>query len=72
MNFQHLSNSCIFLVCFIVYIIILSLLTTRLKSQYPKFYKKERKSIVITNSIIIVSILLRITINIVFSIDGVN
>jgi hypothetical protein len=71
MNFQQISNSSIFLLFFIVYIIILRLLTTRLKSQYPKFYEKERKSIVITNSIIIVSILLRITLNIVFSIDDV-
>ena len=72
MNFQQISNSSIFILFFIVYIIILRLLTTRLKSQYPKFYEKERKSIVITNSIIIVSILLRITLNIVFSIDEVN
>ena len=47
-------------------------MTTRLKKQYPKFYHKEQKSIVITNSIIIVSILLRITLNIVYSIDDVN
>ena len=45
---------------------------TRLKSQFPKFYQKERKSIVITNTIIIVSILLRIALNIVFSIEDVN
>ena len=72
MNFQQISNSSIFILFFIVYIIILRRLTTRLKSQYPKFYEKERKSIVITNSIIIVSILLRITLNIVLSIDDVN
>ena len=71
MSFQYISNSSIFLLFFIVYVVILRLLTTRLKSQYPKFYEKERKSIVITNSIIIVSILLRITLNIVFSIDDV-
>ena len=69
MNFQKISNSSIFLLFFLVYIVILSLLTTRLKSQYPKFYQKERKSIVITNSIIIASILLRITLYIVYSID---
>ena len=68
-EFQQISNSLIFLLFFIAYIIILSLLTTRLKTQYPKFYKKERKSIVITNSIIIASILLRITLYIVYSID---
>ena len=69
--FQKISNSSIFILFFLVYIVILSLLTTRLKSQYPKFYQKERKSIVIINSIIIASILLRITLNIVFSIDYV-
>ena len=72
MNFQQISNSSIFILFFIVYTIILRLLTTRLKSQYPKFYEKERKSIVITNFIIIVSILLRITLNIVWSIDDVK
>ena len=59
----------IFLLFLIAYLIILSLLTTRLKKQYPKFYEKERKSIVITNSIIIASILLRISLYIVYSID---
>ena len=71
MKFQKVTISLIFLLFFIAYIIILSLLTTRLKMHYPKFYQKERTSIVITNAIIIVSILLRITLNIVYSIDEV-
>jgi hypothetical protein len=71
MKFQKVTISLIFLLFFIAYIIILSLLTTRLKMHYPKFYQKERKSIVITNSIIILSILLRITINIMYSIHDV-
>jgi hypothetical protein len=70
-KFQQISNSLIFLLFLIAYLIILSLLTTRLKKQYPKFYQKERKSIFITNSIIILSILLRITINIIYSIHDV-
>ena len=70
-KFERISNSLIFFIFLIAYIIILSLLTTRLKTQYPKFYQKERKSIVIINSIIIVSILLRITLNILHSIDDV-
>jgi hypothetical protein len=37
-EFQQISNSLIFLLFFIAYIIILSLLTTRLKMKYPKFY----------------------------------
>ena len=70
-KFQRISNSLIFLLFLIAYIIILNLLTTRLKTKYPKFFQKERKSIVITNSIIILSILLRITLNIVYSNDDV-
>ena len=71
-NLQQISNSSIIIIIFIFYIIILGLLMTRLKSQYPKFYQKEWKSIVIVNSIIIASILLRITLNILFTFEEVR
>lgn len=70
-KFQLISNSLIFLLFIIANIIIMSMLTTRLKSQFPKFYQKERKSIVITNSIIIVTILVRITLSIIYSYDDI-
>lgn len=68
-SMQTIGNSVIFLVFFIVYIIILRLLTTRLSKQYPKFYQKERKNIIATNSIIIAAILIRITMNALSSFD---
>lgn len=53
-----------FSVFLVVYIIVLYLLTTRLKRYFPKFYLKERNKIFTSNGVIILSIVSRISMNI--------
>ena len=43
-----------------IYLLVLNLLTQRLSKAFPKFYKAERKRIITINSLIIVSISVRI------------
>lgn len=69
---HSVSNSTIFSIFLVIYIIILRLLTTRLKKEYPKFYFKERKIIIVANSMIIISIIFRIILNICYAIDSFN
>ena len=49
-----------FTTVFILYIIVLKKLISTLSKKYPKFYQQERKHIIITTSIILASILMRI------------
>jgi hypothetical protein len=56
----------------LVYVTVLTLLVARLKKYYPQFFKRERKQIYFASISVIVSIIARMTINIVYSIDSVN
>jgi uncharacterized membrane protein YidH (DUF202 family) len=56
----------------IVYSIVLHLLTRRLKRFYPKFYQKERKKLITVNSLIILSISVRVVISVVNGTEAFN
>ncbi len=49
------------MVFLVIYIIVLKLITTRLKQNFQAFYKKERTKILVTNGLIIASISIRVT-----------
>jgi hypothetical protein len=69
---QSISISVFYFAFLVVYIIIFRFLTTRLSRKYPKFYEKERRNIIITNSLIISSMLFRIILTICYSIKTFN
>lgn len=54
----------LFTLFLVIYIIILYMLTTRLKRYFPKFYLKESTKIYTSNGIIIFSIVSRISVNV--------
>lgn len=54
--------------CFLVFYVTVSIiLTYRLKQHFPKFYKKEKKSLFISMGIIIFSIIARILLNVLLA-----
>jgi len=67
LKIQNYFYSFSYLVFLIVYIIVLKLLTSRLKHFYPQFYRTARKTILVTNFLIIGSISARIIIAIVIA-----
>ncbi len=56
----------------VVYTIVLYLLLVRLRKFFPGFYVKERAKILIASVSVIVSIIARMTINIIYSIDSID
>jgi hypothetical protein len=69
---QFLFISSTFTLFLVLYTTVLIILLARLKKYYPGFYKKESKQIILVSVSIIVSIISRIVINTVYSIDEVN
>ena len=55
-----------------IYTAVLILLIRRLKRYFPSFYKKESTKIYIASISVIVSIVFRIGINVMYSIDSLN
>lgn len=53
-----------FAVFLIVYLSVLFILTRRLQKYFPKFFEKERLKIILTNGIIVIAIVSRVSVNI--------
>lgn len=71
-NAQFLFISSTFGIFLMVYTLVLILLISRLKRYFPHFYKKEKRQIFLASVSVMVSILARMAINIVYSIDSVD
>lgn len=53
-----------FAVFLIIYLSVLFILTRRLQMYFPKFFEKERLKIIVSNGIISIAIISRVTVNI--------
>jgi len=71
MKYEHNFNMGLFLIFLGLYITTLILLTQRLKKLFPSFYQKEKKKLYIASFSIIFSIIARVAINFIYSIQEV-
>ena len=67
LSVQNYFISISYLEFLVVYIIVLKLLTSRLKHFFPSFYRSQRKTILVTNFLMIGSISARIIISLVLT-----
>lgn len=72
MNVQYLFISATFGSFLIAYSLAFLLLISRLRRHFPAFYKNERTKLFIASTSIVISIIARMAINAVYSVESIN